>query len=242
MSNSCLTFLAGFVASLILSSAVSGAETMRLLIGEEVYEVPVGEPFAVAINGERVRMQLDSQESFTLEVSGIEFAYPSDLKLEENAEDGAVKIWTMQGENAALMLQEYAAEIGPESLLEALVANILDQHLEEAKPKRRKVRLNGTDRTLEGAQIETTEEGVVVLQNLFTFENEQGVFALMLQDAHAEDAEASDEYKRALHLLGESLAVGPEPEEPEEEIIEELPAKEGDNDEADGTAEATDEE
>ncbi len=231
MSNTCLTILTVFVASLFLGSTVSGAEKMRLVIGEDVYEVPVGEPFAVAINGERVRMQLDSQESLTLIASGIEFDYPSDLKLEENAEDGSVKIWTMQGENAAIMLQEYAAEIGPDSLLEALVANILDQHPKEAKPKRRKVRLNGTDRTLEGAQIETTEEGVVVLQNLFTFENEQGVFALMLQDAHAEEAEASDEYKRSLHLLGETLAVGPEPEEPEDEIIEELPAKNDKGDE-----------
>ncbi len=207
-------------------SFLAAAETMRLVIGEEVYEVPVGEPFAVAINGKRVRMQLESRESFSLKVSGIEFSYPSEMKLEENKGDGAVNIWTMQGENAAVMLQEYAAEIGPESLLEALVGNIKEQHKDDDTLKQRKVRLNATDRTLEGTQLETTDEGVVVLQNLFTFENEQGVFALMLQDARAVDADASAEYQKALQLLGDTLAVGPEPEQPADEIIEELPTLE----------------
>ncbi len=201
--------------------SANSAELMRLSVGDEVYEVPVGEPFAVAIDGKRVIMQLEKQDSLEFAESGVSFAYPALLKLEKSEEDKAVEIWTFQGQSAAIMLQRYETKITPDSLSEALLANILDQYKDQ-KVKKLKVKLRGRDRSIEGMQLQTDATGITVLQNLFTFANEEGVFALMVQDARAETSEASEEYQEALRLLGETLEVGEEPKLPEEEIIEEV--------------------
>lgn len=194
---------------------------MRLTIGKEVYEVPIGEPFAVSIDGNRITMKLAKQDSLEFSNSGVSFAYPTILKQEKSKEDKTVEIWTFQGQSAALMLQRYKTKITPESLSEALLANILDQYTKK-DVKRLKVKLRGKDRNIEGVQLQTFSEGVTVLQNLFTFANEEGVYALMVQDARPKGENASEEYQEALRLLGESLEVGEEPELPEDEIIEEI--------------------
>lgn len=215
-----LSALISCVLCLSLGSDAAATEQMRLTVGKEVYEVPIGEPFAVAIGGKRITMKLEKQDSLEFSESGVSFAYPSLLKLEKSEEDNAVEIWTFQGQSAAIMLQRYETKITPDSLSEALLANILDQYTKK-DVKRLKVKLRGKDRSIEGVQLQTFAKGVTVLQNLFTFANEEGVFALMVQDARSEKGKESEEYQASLRLLGETLEVGEEPELPKDVIIEE---------------------
>lgn len=212
-------------AMLQAAPAAQPGEKVRLTIGKDAYQVVLGKPFAVAIDGKRITMRIDVQDSLKFSESGVSFTYPAKLNIEKNDKDEAVVIWTFQGQSAAIMLQRYASDITPESLAEALVANIFEQY-DEKDLKQVKVKLKAKDRTLEGTQLRAKTDGLLVMQNLFTFANEEGVFALMVQDARVADAEESSEYKDALRLLGESLVVGKEPEPPVQEIIEEVPEDE----------------
>jgi hypothetical protein len=191
----------------------------RMTIGGEAYNVPMGQPFAVRIKGERVTIKIEPDEHLLFSAEGIEFLYPQGFRTSESSDDPSVAIWTLEGESAAVMVQRYDSSLDPKSLLGVLVTNIVDQYAKDAPaaPKKQTVKLRGLEQSYEGQQVRAqVAEGVAgqpaeVVQNVFTFANAGGVFALMVQDTRPEGAKDSDEYTAALRLLGESLKTGPAP-------------------------------
>ncbi len=204
-----LLLLAFFVPSF-----AGAIEQARLTIGEQTYNVPVGKPFAVKIDGERVTMQIDPEVDRSFSEAGVSFRYPASFVAEENTEDPAVTIWTIQGTSAALMLQKYEEGLDPKSLIEVLVSNISDQY-KPKKVEQKTAKLRGVEASYEGVQLKTTnKDKIEIVQNVFAFANEQGVFALMVQDTHAAGEGDSEQYTETLRLLGESLKTGKAPKPP----------------------------
>lgn len=191
-------------------------EQARLTIDGEAYNVPLRKAFAVRIGGERVTLRIDPLDDLAFDEAGVSFRYPTGLTNEVNNDDPAVTIWTLQGRSVAVMLQRYEGGLDPKSLLGVLVDNIAGRD-GVGEDARQSVKLRGAERAYPGVQLRATGgEGAAAretVQNVFTFANAEGVFALIVQDARAPGAKDSREYADTLRLLGESLKTGPEPEE-----------------------------
>jgi hypothetical protein len=202
-----------------LAAADEPARMARMTIGNEAYNVPLGKSFAVRIGGERVTIKIEPDEHLLFSAEGIEFLYPQRFRTTDTGDDPAVAIWALEGESAAVMLQRYDASLDPKSLLGVLVTNIVDQYTTEGTgaPKQQTVKLRGLEQSYDGQQVRARVaqgaggEPAEVVQNVFTFANAEGVFALIVQDTRPEGAKDSDEYTAALRLLGESLKTGPAP-------------------------------
>ncbi|MEO0530101.1 MAG: hypothetical protein AAF266_05925 [Planctomycetota bacterium] len=186
----------------------------RLTINEDVYNVPLGKAFAVRIGGQRVTLRIDPQTDMAFDAAGVSFRYPAELEATEADGGEGVTIWTLQGLSAAVMLQQYNDELDATSLREVLVTNLLES---EPGAKQQAVKLTGAERAYQGVQVRSkaaatdTSPATESVQNVFTFANRQGVFALLVQDVRAPGAKDSKEYSDTLRLLGESLKTGPEP-------------------------------
>lgn len=202
--------------TLILGSNGIAQDQARLTINDEAYNVPLGKPFAVRIGGKRMTLRIDPQTDLGFDEAGVSFRYPTTLESIADQAGEGVTIWTLQGRNTALMIQRYEDGLNAQSLLDVLVGNIIDRE-GEASVKRQEVKLTGVERAYQGVQlkVETAAAGeqpaTESVQNVFTFANAQGVFALLLQDVRAKGEPDSGEYSETLRLLGESLKTGEEP-------------------------------
>ncbi|TWT48379.1 hypothetical protein Pla111_01420 [Botrimarina hoheduenensis] len=211
-------------------SAQELAGGCRLTIGAEVYNVPVGKPFAVQIGEQRVTMRIDprSQTDFTIE--GVSFSHPASLVAETPVDEGGVAIWAIQGPSSAIMLQRYDGELAPESLLKVLADNIAEQYGKQPI-QRQAVQLRGADRTYPGQQLRvsttaasgqgaTAGQGVAegtavdLVQNVFTFASGDRVYALIVQDTRPAGGGETPEYQETLRLLGETLKTAPSTPKP----------------------------
>lgn len=188
----------------------------RLTIDEDVYNVPLGKSFAVRIGGERVTLRIDPLTDQSFDKAGVSFRYPTDLEAAEADGGAGVTVWTLQGLSAAVMLQQYNDDLDPKSLRDVLVGNIVERD-GEANVEQQAVKLTGAERAYQGVQLrmKTPASGSTPatesVQNVFSFANAQGVFALLVQDVRAPGAKDSKEYTESLRLLGESLKTGKEP-------------------------------
>lgn len=204
-----LLIAAAVVAAATPSAAQPPAEA-RLTINGEAYNVPLGEAFAVRIGGERVTLRIDPQNDRSFDQAGIAFRYPTALELSESDGGQGVRVWTLQGQSAAVMLQKYGADLDPDGLREVLVENLAGKNAAEPQ----KVKLTCPERAYTGSQVKSKSDNgpaTETVQNVFTFANAQGVFALLVQDVHPRDADVSSEYSEVLRLLGESLTTGEPP-------------------------------
>jgi hypothetical protein len=207
------------LATLLFATTALAAEPQqaRLTIGENVYNVPMGKAFAVRIGEERVTLRIDLVNEKAFDAAGVSFRYPSALEAGESPGDAGVRVWTLQGRMAAVMLQQYGDDLDAKSLREVLAENLVATAGKDAdKPKT--VRLTTPGRAYDGVQLNYTTPAkdkapaTVTVQNLFTFASDEGVFALMVQDVRPQGEGESAEYTETLRLLGESLKTGDEPQ------------------------------
>lgn len=198
---------------------MAAQEQARLTINEDVYNVPFGKPFAVRIGGKKMTLRIDPQTDLEFIEAGVSFRYPKALEAIADAGGEGVTVWTLQGRNVALMLQQYEEGLDAKSLLEVLVGNLVERDGEE-NVKRQDVKLTGPQGAYQGVQLKISlpakgkQPATESVQNVFTFANKQGVFALLLQDVRVPGAEDSGEYNDTLRLLGESLKTGSAPKPP----------------------------
>lgn len=207
------------IAILLSATSALAAEPpqARLTIGDNVYNVPMGKAFAVRIGEERVTLRIDLVDDKAFDAAGVSFRYPSALEAGESPGDAGVRVWTLQGRMAAVMLQQYGDDLDAKSLRDVLAENLVATAGEGAeKPKT--VRLTTPGRAYDGVQLNYTTPAkdkapaTVTVQNLFTFASDEGVFALMVQDVRPQGEGESAEYTETLRLLGESLTTGDEPQ------------------------------
>ncbi|MEN0110936.1 MAG: hypothetical protein AAF805_09455 [Planctomycetota bacterium] len=187
-----------------------GQGAARLTIDGAVYNVPIGKPFALVIDGRRRTVRIDAVADREFRDAGIAFRYPAAMELTKSDADAAVTVWTVQGRSAAILLQRYAEGIDAASLAEVLVQNLVDQ---AAGAKKQDVQLRGAERAYRGAQVlvPDSSSGQETVHNVFAFDTAGGVFALLIQDTRPAGGEESPEYAEALRLMGESFRTGPAP-------------------------------
>ncbi|MGL4511522.1 MAG: hypothetical protein ACRCT8_00405 [Lacipirellulaceae bacterium] len=198
------------------------ARMARMTIDGEAYNVPLGKPFAVRVKGERVTITVEPDEHRLFAQGAIELLYPQGFRPSEASDSPSIEVWTFEGQSAAIMLQRYDDGLDPKSLLGVLVTNIVEQHDKSGagKPTQQGVKLRGIERSYEGRQVrasvadDASGKPAEIVQNVFTFANSGGVYALMIQDTRAAGGKDSAEYTTALRLLGESLKTGPAPADP----------------------------
>ncbi|QDT69344.1 hypothetical protein MalM25_22810 [Planctomycetes bacterium MalM25] len=207
----CATLLALFVAG--VAAAEDKPAMARLTLNSESYNVPLGKPFAIRLGGEKLTLRIDLQDEQTFSEAGVTFRYPTGFEASDAAPSGGVTIWTLQGQSAAIMLQRYDGELDAKSLRQVLVDNLVEQSGGEQQA----VKLTGAKRAYQGVQLRSSSPGEAgspatqSVQNVFTFANAEGVFALVVQDVRPPGEKDSKEYGEALRLLGESLATGKPP-------------------------------
>ena len=215
MRNATL-ILAAMIVAPACSAQQQAEARARLTIGEELYRVPIGKPFAVMLGGERMTMRIEIDETKPFSEAGVRFEYPAGFRARRDDSDENVTVWTMEGRSAAIVLQRYRDTLDVESLGEAIAASIVERHGAD-RVEQEAINLRGEDRAYPGSRLLiTASEGgggsTETEQNLFVFENAEGVFTLVAQDSRPRGAGATDEFKNLVRLLGESFEGGEAPE------------------------------
>lgn len=206
-------------------SAADSAEQTTLSVDGRSYTVPVGKPFIIKIGERKVRLEIAAQTNRTFSEAGVSFNYPRSCNLSVDDDDQAVTLWTLEANDATLIVQHYGTAIEPTSLLNVLVENLVKQY-GKANVKQQKIRLTGKERKYNGVRLATTLDGVDIVQNIITFANQQGGFALILQDTGGVGENSSDDYRAMLDMLGKTLETGPPPK-PVEPPADAAPATTG---------------
>lgn len=202
-----------FLSVLLAASAAFAAEAVEqttLSVDGRAYTVPVGKPFLIKLGDRKVRLEIAPQTNRTFSEAGVSFSYPRECKMTVDEDDENVTLWTLEGADATLILQHYSTQIEPPSLLNVLVENLVKQY-GKANVQQQKIRLSGKQRKYQGVRLATTLGGVDIVQNIITFANEQGGFALILQDTGGEGENSSEDFRSMVDMLGKTLDTGPPP-------------------------------
>jgi hypothetical protein len=165
-----------------------GKETVRLVPGQETQLKGVFEnPKATLIP--------DKERLFTY--AGLTFKYPSNFAFEADFKTDGVKIWSLDGSDFIIMVQQYDAVVTPKTLSEQLKK----MYGPATKTESTSYKFNGTE--LSGVRVVATIAETKLTQDVLAVPTKKGSRVLILQDA--KEKVSDDESKFVLKLLNESF-------------------------------------
>lgn len=176
------------------------------LDGETVTLVP-GRPTTVRVGDRTHQLLLEAPRTRVFDNHGIHFEYPATMGFEYDGETPGVHLWTFDGNNSVLMVQEYepfdrdqTREVLSEGLrtqFESMGATL------ESSP----CRLDVAGGPAEGLRLEILMGDVGLVQELYCFQGPGGGVALILQDTRDPGAAASEEFRVLTERVAGTLRI-----------------------------------
>jgi hypothetical protein len=124
--------------------------------------------------------------------------------------DTDVNVWSLDGNNALIMVQEYLEATNMNNLIRAMAGEFT---LMKAQVEVSEAALKGMDGLYSGKKLLVQMGEHMLEQEIFMFEAGSRSVALILQDIPDEEGENSKEYEEMRALVSETLSIRRSPSE-----------------------------
>lgn len=186
----------------------SSKERLGLIveIGDQRIETFAGETFTVEIAGTTVPVRITPKATKQFQNAGVSFEYPRAFSMELDKSNPGVRIWTLDGNDVVLMVQEYLVDGGLPSQA-GEVAKYMVQAYGPENAKRKTVSIELGGKKLAGHRIEARIAGQRLTQELFDLPSKGRPRVLLVQDSPKDDGSPSDEMRRTRELLTRTFRI-----------------------------------
>lgn len=166
-------------------------------------QVRLDEPFQIDAGGKKVSLQLGVKPYRTFFQSGVRFRYPNYYEFEAEADSPEVIMWTLSGNDNALMLFKY-----PKGDSEATLKSSTDAAIEQygkKNVKQAKCTIKLADQNLSGKRLDITIADATIRQDVYAFTTEGSSFILIVQDSPEDGKKMTEETRDAIKMLQETF-------------------------------------
>jgi hypothetical protein len=135
----------------------------------------------------------------------VRFQYPTQYSFEADNSDPNVTIWTISGNNSALMLNRFA-KVESSTALQAVVAEITAGY-GQSNVKTTPTAMTLGMRKVGGQRLNVVLAGQKLVQEVFAFSNSKSTFVLIVQDTPQDNGKQTVETTQLKKLLTTSLRI-----------------------------------
>ena len=141
---------------------------------------------SISISDPEVLLKVNQYKTFNY--GGVFCKYPRHYTFEANLGNPKLKIWTLSGNDAKIIIQNYSV-----SLDHKYLADLLAKNYGKKNCKVENCKLTFTDKTLQGTKVLATIAGNIISQQVFSLPTKEGTTMLILQDSPSDDGGPSKE-------------------------------------------------
>jgi hypothetical protein len=196
------------MTSVIASPAADREEPAAeyvLEVNGKARPVALNKEFRVPVRAGSARMKLSLKPLRTFNKSGVRFQYPTQYSFEADNSDPNVTIWTISGNNSALMLNRFA-KVESSTALQAVVAEITAGY-GQSNVKTTPTAMTLGMRKVGGQRLNVVLAGQKLVQEVFAFSNSKSTFVLIVQDTPQDNGKQTVETTQLKKLLTTSLRI-----------------------------------
>lgn len=182
---------------------VSKQKAIIEIDGKE-HTVTLGETSKLPVDGKQhlIKVTLDPLTEFNQ--AGIKFNYPSKLHFEFEALSKEVRQWNIDGNNTAIIVQEYTIPTTKEELLDAFKEQY---ELMNAKVNESKIVFKASNHTLEGVVFNINMGSIILVQELYILLKGKNTSVLLLQDLPNDDGSHTGEFVTIKNMIADSIQI-----------------------------------
>lgn len=166
--------------------------------------VQVDKPFDVRIGERTVSMRLKPITFRTFSLAGIRFHYPRSHSFQAEVTNADIQSWVLSGTLNTILVYRHAAGTSPEDFQKDMTESMLKES-GDPKAGSSDVELAIQGRQVKGKRVDVKQGDTRLRSDIFCFEADKGVTALILQDVPDEQGRTSPETAQATKLLVESF-------------------------------------
>jgi tetratricopeptide (TPR) repeat protein len=173
---------------------------ITLETGDGAYDVELDKPFEIGQASRKQKLLLSAKPDRLFRYGGVEFRYPRDFGFEADAEDPSITIWTLDGNDAVIILNLFPGRKDADEVLRQFIEQVSERY---GRPNIRasdvSIRLDGAD--IAGRRLDVTLAAGQFRQEFYVFSGENDVYVLGLQDGLEDDGSPSQEFLKTTDLL-----------------------------------------
>ena len=173
-------------------------------VGKTDVPIRLDQPVEVELNGVKTRLELRVKPYRVLDVGTVRFRYPRAMAFEVQAIDGSSKLWTLDGNDAVVMLQRTPSSdvnAARDAVTDEMIAR-WGKHLASRTPHD----VTLADRTINGECFRIVVAEQTIEQSVYTFGAKGDVFTLILQDSLTDAGKRTPEATRTFRMVCDSFA------------------------------------
>jgi len=206
-----ISIMVGFLSIVLFSGeldeSVEPPVKYNLEIDGKKYPIEQDKPIQPQIEVKNPKIVLWAEPYRLFEYGGVSFKYPRAFILWSNLAQPKIKIWTISGDNASIMVEKYMVKIEVKDFIEKLISSYGKRNCTTSSAK---IKLDGKE--VEGTRVwvkfKLTESTMQTMtQEIYEIRNVTGVTLLILQDCLDDDLKDTKEYLEMKKVFQESFSL-----------------------------------
>ena len=180
------------------------SQAAYLTIDGVKHKIMVGEESELVIDNKRHRLALTLDPNRRFKKAGISFSYNGQMHYSYEALSEDVDHWSIDGNNAVVMVQMYREKIDDKAILKQFESQYESMN---ASVKTKKTVLKFGKKKLRGYRLNIALGDIHLMQEIFVIQKDDSTTALFLQDTLGENRRNTQEFLEMKHLIGETLDI-----------------------------------
>lgn len=178
---------------------------LNVEIDGKEHPAKIDQQLSIEVDGKQIALTIRSKSYRTLRLSDIEFRYPRHMSFEVDRDSAPIVIWTLDGNNAVIILQRYPKWIGDFS--SSVIEGLEEQYgTENVKKKETTLVLEGKRSTGTQLDIKLLDLGFL-RQEVFNFDAGKYGYVVILQDSLTDEGDPTEEMTAVKKMLRDSLKL-----------------------------------
>lgn len=197
----------------LLSAAAFGLQEERgkepvqigyLTLDGVEHEIRVGEEARIVISGKEHLLKLRLASFRVFDKAGTTFHYPAPMFFSFDDSDPDVTVWSLDGNNAVIMVQEYREAVKLNDLVKVMAG---EYALMKAQVDVSEAALKGPGGLYSGKKLRVQMGEIRLYQELYMVQVGNRSICLILQDSLDEEGKNSEEFEKVRAQVAETFAV-----------------------------------
>ncbi len=194
-------------------SMVNAAESLEveepnqaayLTIDGVKHQIIVGEESELVIDNKRRRVALTLDPNREFNKAGIRFSYNGQMHYSYEALSEDVDHWSIDGNNAVIMVQRYKEQIDDKTILDQFKNQYEAMN---ASVKTKKTVFKFGKNKLRGYRLNIALGDIYLMQEIFVIPKNESTTVLFLQDTLGENRRNTQEFLEMKRFIGETLDI-----------------------------------